>query len=275
MTKRSGRTAAGALGSLASAIIAFAAGAADLRPHSALYELDLAAARGGSEIAALSGSMALEWADACDGWTVSQNIRMAITNRDGASFENVIRFSSFENRAGDRFRFSMKWTAAGETVEEFAGRAENGPDGGDVALTAPEGESLRLPAGTLFPTAHLFRLVEAAAGGERRFARAVFAGTGRDSLHEVVAFFGREIAAGERPLPRAADRPALRELAGLRSWPVSLAYYPVDSREPRPDFEVAYRLLENGVAGDLSLDYGDFAMNAALVEVEFPPPPAC
>ena len=267
MTVRAGRFAA----FLFCALCAPAAAGADMRPHRALYDLSLGAAREGSELAALSGRMALEWADACDGWTVSQNIRMAIVDRGGSAFRNDISFTSFEAKDGGELRFAMRWAGAGGPEREYVGRAEAGPAGGRVAFAVPDGESLDLPPGTLFPTAHLFLVAEAAKRGERALSRTVFGGTGPDSLNEVTAFIGAEIPPGEGD----GNGAAFPDLAGLRSWPVSMAYFPLRSPEPEPDFEVAYRLFANGVATDLFLDYGGFAMRAALAEVEFPPPPVC
>lgn len=270
------RKAGAALGILAAAA-AFSAAGAELRPHRALYDLDLAAVREGSEVTALSGRMALEWADACDGWTVRQNIRMVVSERGGAPFENDISFSSFETKAGDRLQFAMRWRSRGELAEEFSGRAETGPSGGHAEYSTPEGESLDLPPDTLFPTGHMFRLVEAAAVGSPLLSSVVFNGTDLESLHDVTAFIGAEIPAGDAPPPRAGaeGNDAVKALAALRSWRISAAYFPVGSGDSRPEFEIAYRLFENGVAAGLTMDYGDFAMNGALAELEYASPSDC
>lgn len=255
---------------------AAAAETVDLRPHRALYDLDLAAARQGSDVTGLRGRMALEWADACDGWTVSQNIRMNVRNRDGASIANDIGFSSFETKAGDGFRFNSRWIARGEPFQEYVGHAETGAAGGRAIFTVPDGETVELPAGTLFPTEHMFMLVDAAAAGERLLSRIVFTGSEPDSLHEVTAFIGLEIPRDSRALgPAGNGKSVFRDLAALRSWPVSMGYFPAGSADAEPEFEIAFRLLENGVASDLVLDYNEFAMRAALVEIEFLPPPEC
>ena len=59
------------------------ADAAELSPHRALYEIELATVRGSSDITALSGRMVLEWADACDGWTANQKVKMNFASREG------------------------------------------------------------------------------------------------------------------------------------------------------------------------------------------------
>jgi len=253
-----------------------AAEAADLQPHRALYDLALATVRGTSDITSLNGRMALEWADACDGWTVNQKVRMNLTSRDGPPVTNEFSFSSFETKDGDSLRFTMRSTADGEPFEEFVGTASRGAAGGEVVFSVPEGETLALPATTMFPSEHLFLLVESARAGKRWIGEVVFSGTGPESLHEVTAFIGAEIAAGSKPIALAGEGDdAMLALAELRSWPVAMAYFPLRRREAEPEFEVSYRLMENGVATNLLLDYGDFAMRASLYRLEILAPPDC
>ena len=255
---------------------AAAAHALDLTPHRALYDISLAAARGGSDITALSGRMMLEWADACDGWTVNQKVQMSFTNREGPSLDNEFSFSSFETKDGNSFRFSMRSTANGEPFEEYVGSARRDASGGMVRFTVPAGEELELPQGIAFPTEHLFLMVEAALAGDKWIGATVFSGTGLDSLHEVTAFFGAEISKGTAVGGDAAQPDdAFLALVNLRSWPVSMGYFPFTTQDPEPEFEVSYRLMENGVAGNLVLDYGDFAMRAVLSKLEFLSPPEC
>ena len=247
-----------------------------LAPHRAAYEIDLATVRHDSDITTLTGRMILEWSDACDGWTVNQKVKMHFTNRDGPEIDNSFSFSSFESKNGDNFHFTMRSLANGDPFEEWVGVANREAVGGMVRFSMPEGESLPLPVGTLFPTEHLFVLVEAALAGETWVGRTVFSGTGPDSLHEVTAFIGDEILPGSKPVEMVGEGDeAILALTGLRSWPVAMAYFPHAEQDGEPEFEVSYRLLENGVAGNLLLDYGDFAMRAVLARLELLPPPRC
>lgn len=267
----------GLTGALAVAL-GWAAGAdaAELSPHRALYEIELATVRGSSDITALSGRMVLEWADACDGWTVNQKVKMNFASREGPELENEFSFSSFESKNGDNFHFTMRSLANGNPFEEFVGVATRGAAGAVARFSEPPDEKLALPLGTLFPTEHLFVLVESALAGEEWIGKIVFSGTGLDSLHEVTAFIGKEIPADSKPVRMAGEGDeAILALTGLRSWPVSMAYFPYDQQDGEPEFEMAYRLMENGVAGALMLDYGDFAMRAVLARLEILPVPDC
>ena len=116
-------------------------------------------------------------------------------------------------------------------------------------------------------------LVDAAVAGERHLSRIVFTGTEPDSLHEVTAFIGLEIPRDSRALgPAGNGRSVFRDLAALRSWPLSMAYFPAGSADAQPDFEIAFRLLENGVASDLVLDYNDFRDAGGAGRVRVSPP---
>jgi hypothetical protein len=57
------------------------------------------------------------------------------------------------------------------------------------------------------------------------------------------------------------------------------AYFPRNPTSDRPagtpEFEVAYRLFQNGVATEIVFDYGTFAMRATLSKLEALPAPAC
>src|SRR5258708_32694379 len=46
--------------------------AIEITPHRALYNLSLGAAKSASGVADARGTMLLEWADSCDGWTIEQ-----------------------------------------------------------------------------------------------------------------------------------------------------------------------------------------------------------
>lgn len=255
-----------------------AVGTLDLAPHRALYEISLAGTRNGSEITGLQGRMVLEWADACDGWTVNQKVRMDLSHLSGPPMRNEFSFSSYESKDGNALRFSMRSMADGRQYEEFVGAATRDSAGGSVDFDTPENMALDLPGGVSFPSEHLFILVERVLAGDRVVSMVVFSGIGPDSLHDVTAFVGAEIPAGSRPIETAPEFDSASpfgDLAAMRSWPVAMAYFPHGQNELEPEFEVSYRLMENGVAGNLLLDYGEFSMRAVLEKFEFLEKPDC
>ena len=68
-------------------------------------------------------------------------------------------------------------------------------------------------------------------------------------------------------------------LAGQRSWPSDLAFFPIrqkpDHAPGTPEFEVGFRLFQNGIFTELTLDYGDFSLAGTLSRLEPLPKPDC
>ena len=54
-----------------------------------------------------------------------------------------------------------------------------------------------------------------------------------------------------------------------------LAFFPADTKADEPDYELGMRLFDNGVSGDMSLDYSDYVIKAKLDEIEPLSKPAC
>ena len=155
----------------------------------------------------------------------------------------------------------------GKLTEEFRGLAKLGGLGasGDVQYSLPEASHAELPAGTLFPTEHIRRLIAAAREHRNVVAHEVFDGSGPDGLTRVTAVIGHP-----------DDEKASKEQANSAvRWPVSLAYYGAKGDDTTPQFELSFHLGDNGVLYDVVLDYGEFALKADLEQVDRYDPPAC
>jgi hypothetical protein len=248
---------------LATGLLAGSGAAADLLPHRALYTLGLAGSDPAVGLAEVEGGLVMEWQPACDGWISRQRLGFVATTEEGYSFSYDVRFSSWESRDGTRLRFQVRSFDDGRLFEEFQGDALlEAPGGPGVARFAvPEGTELRLPAGTLFPTNHMQRLIERALAGERFVSHSVFDGSGLEALSQVTAVIGAPRPAEPPPgLPREGKAP--------ERWPVSMAYHPITATDDLPEFELSFSLDEQGVLDAVVLDYGDFALRATLDRIE-------
>jgi len=234
------------------------ASAVDLVPHRAGYALELESAQPNSGISDVRGAMAFELVEECEGWSVHQEFRMAITNAEGDSVPSETVFNSYESRDGTEFHFESTTTTGGQVTEALKGRASLGENGGTVRMTKPESETLALPPGTVFPTRHIVMLIEAARAGQRIFDRHMFDGGDAEGAYQVVAAIGNP-----RPAEEESDRPLLH----AASWPVSMAFYAPGQVEDTPDFQVDGRLYANGIATGLRIDYGGFVVRGELVEL--------
>ncbi len=249
----------------ASATTVAAARPIDLLSHRAAYALRLADKDAGDLFAAVEGAMVLEWKATCDGWISSQRMGFVAETLDGEEVTFDVRFSSWESAANDRIRFTLRSFDGARPVESYRGEARlDGPEGAGVArYREPAGVSIDLPPGTVFPTEQMRRLVEAAREGRMMSQYRLFDGSGLVSASSVTAVIGSSSEVEE-----AAS-------GYTRRWPVSLAYYDFGGETGAPEFEVSFMLDEGGVLYDIRLDYGDFALQGELRELELLPPPDC
>ena len=253
-------TAVALLSPLAVLLALAAPAAAQLLPHRALYALSLADQRG--DLASAEGAFAIEFRAVCNGFTTQQRLWFLARTKEGGSFDTDVRFTSWESSDVGRLGFAMQSFSAGELVEEYRGRAFVGRqgEGGRAFYTVPEPAELILPPGTLFPTAHLQRLLRAAVDGRHLLTELLFDGSGaaESALNQVTAAIAAPVELGGEP--------------AVRAWPMALAYHdPHDHESIVPVFELRFVLTEQGLMRDVVLDYGDFALKATLGDMDWLP----
>jgi hypothetical protein len=249
---------------LGAASPAAAAGpAVPLAGQRALYQLTLESTRG-IDVVGVSGTMRYEQRDTCDGWATSQELRLTVTHADGEDAQMLSHYVTWEARNGLSMRFQLEQATDGTTTADIAGtaRLQRAGGAGEVRYRRPEPRVLPLPAGTLFPTAHTARILAAARAGQRFFTVALFDGTSANGgqLTSVLIL-------SRRP-PAPSPWPALAALASAR---VQVAFFDPDPASMRPDFAIAMRYWDNGVADSLSLDFGDFVLHGTLVTLTLLP----
>lgn len=245
--------------------------AESLAPHRAVYALSRHESSRSGDVASVAGRMALSIEASCDGWHIEQVIGFRIYEDAGETLEHAAHLSGWESASGLEYWFSTRTYEDRVLVEEVGGVARRGRDGAAATtrFSRPRSYERTLPETTVFPTAHIGDLIEAARQGTRQITRTVFDGTTEDSPFEVSAFIGQE-----RPLSDDLGDGS-GSLARVRSWPMRLAYFKVGALEPTPEFEMSTILYENGVAGDMIYDYGDFALDVRLTELELLMAPLC
>lgn len=241
----------------------------DVAPHRAAYKLSLHSARSSSQITDVRGAMSFEWGDACDGWTTEQRFQMNFVYAEGADDEMTTSYTTWEAKDGSLYRFNVRKTVNGEADEEVRGDARDSTaaNGGQVAYVRPEPRKDKLPPGVLFPSAHTVTLLQRAAAGERFYTQLVFDGADEEGTTQVSA-----VIAKQSPLTTKVASPLLND---GKVWPVRMAFFPVAGDSAQPDYEMTVRLLGNGVAESMTIDYGDFVIDAALEKLEALGKPGC
>lgn len=245
-----------------------------LVPYRATYEMKLSVARPNSGIVEVNGNMVLETVDSCDGWAVKQRIKLTFLRNDGDEFETDSNFTSYESKDGLALRFSVRNAQNDEVEEELRGQADLDGIGGKgrASFTLPEPRSFDLPAGTLFPTSHLALVIKHARDGDKSVTYKVFDGARLDGAFQVNAVIGRP------PKPPAGTPPVRGDVSLLRgqsAWSVRFAFFANGDQGAQPEYELALDLLANGIARSMLLDYGDFAVDARLVQIQAVPRPKC
>jgi len=247
------------------------ASASEFASHRAVYDMKLSHAENGGEVSDVRGEMSYEWVEACDGWTTTQKSQMKFFYQDGRAVELGWSLSSWESKDGLRYRFFVRNFTDNKATTEFKGEATlDGPGKPGVALfTSPKGLKLKLPAGTLFPTAHTFALIRHLKAGDRLLYATVFDGTDEKGLFDISAVLAgtaRPNAATAELSPLVAEGPVYR---------VGLAFFAPGGNQSTPEHEQTLSIYGNGIVGGLTLDYGSFTVDAALTKLEGLPAPGC
>lgn len=243
-----------------------------LMGHRAVYDLKLGRSDNGSGIAMADGRMVIEFADTCDGYSLTQRLQMRLGDGEGGGSVTDFRVANWESTDGRSFRFATRHIINGEEDEAYEGSARIAADGtGEAHYTKPEDKVEKLPAGTVFPSAHTIELIRAAQESKPILAGRLFDGSGEILTYDVVGAIGHSAAV----TPASLKGKGLDIVRDMPSWPVRIAFYPPDSIEELPEYEVGFRLYANGVSSDMQMDYGDFSIDAVLTELYALPKPDC
>lgn len=233
-----------------------------IAPHRASYRLDLAQGRD-SGVAEVRGAMVFEIQDACEGWATRQRMTMTVVDRDGQQVETVSDYNTYEAKDASRLRFSLTQSTQGAVSQRVSGEAELRPDGsGTVRYAEPAGRQESLPAGTLLPMHHTVMAIETAKAGRRILVAPLFDGTSDEGAQDTTTVIS--------PWQPPAASPAFPMLAGQGASRMRVAFFergaPTGGASA-PEYEVGLRYFENGVADELAMDFGEFAVNGRLLEL--------
>lgn len=246
------------------------AGAAEIAPHRALYTMELASAKTDSGVAAATGTMAYQWGETCDGWTIEQRYKLTMGYSESEDVEILSNFVTWEAKDGLHYRFNQRESRNGKAEDEIRGEAalQGAGKPGTAVFEKPKPQTMNMPAGTLFPSAHTMLLINEAQKGTSFLSKQVFDGATEENAVLVSAVIGPKV----EPDAEAAKTSPLLQRPG---WRMRLAFFPADPKAEKPDYELGMLLLDNGISRDMLIDYGDYAIKATLSTIEALPKPHC
>ena len=237
-----------------------------LAPHRAVYDLSLKDASDRSGISGINGRMVIELnGSTCDGWTINFRMLNRYLLKRGKMRLADNRSSSWESGDGLRMQFTQRQFIDNKLEEDSRLKVGREKIGAPVegAIAKPKEETFTLAPDVVFPMQHQMRILDAALAGESRDRSVIYDGSEGAKAYVAVSFIGTGKMINEQG-GKGADA-----LHGQRAWPVSISYFDQkddQSGEGTPVYQVSFRMFENGVAGDLVLDYGDFAIKGVLAD---------
>ena len=258
------RRALGAALALVAALApAGAAGAVDLVPHEARYDLSLLEIKGANKGSA-SGVFLVRIARTCAGWRLDTDLQASIETEDQGEIRiaNRSRYEETIDADGARgtLAFRQRQEINGQLFSETSGEARRGPDGGSVSFDRPRGLEIDLPPGVLFPVSGALTSLRGLFGGERLVSQRLFDG-GEEGAMLVV-----DLAAGEPTGPGGPVK-GDAELAHGREIRAVTSFFPLGQPDSEPVYTYVGDLYENGVTGRMTLDLGLAVMEAELTAV--------
>lgn len=240
--------------------------------HRAAYMISLAKSDGPQAPVSASGMIAYEFrGTACEGYASDFRQVTELQRNEGDPMDSDTRAITFEDGQSKKMRFKIDSTVAEApqpTIDGSATRSESGEL--SVDLKQPKEETVKLGKDILFPTQHLFHVIDAAKKGVGSMEARVYDGSDTgEKIFDTLTVIGKEATT---PSPDADQAAALKS---VRRWPVTISYFDEAKKDAAPDYVLSFDLYENGVLGSLKLDYGQFVLDAKLTKFELLPEEPC
>ena len=236
-----------------------------LAAHRAVYDISLKSAEERSGINGAQGRMVIEFlGSGCEGYTINFRMMNQFFLAGGKSRILDSRSSMWESGDSDQLRYVQSQYVDSQLQEEKELRAQlkDGKAAGTIAK--PEPKAFTLPDGITFPVSHQLKLVKAAQAGESRDETLLYDGSDGANPALAITFIGNR----KDPEGGPADG-KIEGVGNEPAWPVSISYYkPHKQDQETPDYQVNMMLYENGVSGDMTLNYGDFVLAAKLADLK-------
>lgn len=236
-----------------------------LVPHRAVYDIVLKEASDRSGIESVRGRMVYEFSGStCKGFNTQFRFVTRIDVGEGVRVTDQ-RSSTFEDVAAGKFRFENKSFTDDQLDKDVKGAAAEADGKVKIELTGPDKRDIEL-ADSRFPAEHMLEVIARARKGERVFESRIFDGSEDGDQ----TFLTTTIVGG--PKKSAQTDPEAKAVASLGPqdyWPVSIAYFDEKTKgDQEPIYSQSFKLYENGVTRDLTLDYGDFVLAGKLTKLE-------
>ena len=260
------------MGALVAVTFALPVAAQDMQPHRAVYSATML--ERGKPGGGAPGTYAFELRTTCDGYVMNQRMRLEIDGPKG-SVVSEQQSQMTESRDGKKLHFEHRSTVNGRLASQFKGEATVDDDGrGQARYSEPEGQSVALPAGTMFPVALARSTIRHAKAGDGGFDALFFYGEKVKPPQAVNVLIGRvPKRLADLPIPDGAD--------GLVNGHNRI-YYRGGFFDSQPKgqgeqaaFEMSSLVLDNGIELYGTHEEGEGGIEYRISRLESLPKPTC
>lgn len=255
--------------------LALPAAAQELQPHRAAYGVTLL--EKGRPSGGAPGTYAFELKATCDGYVIHQRMRLEVEGGKGSAVSEQTSTMT-ESRDGRRLKFEHNSTVNGKPTSFLRGEATLGDDGvGQALFSDPEGQSVTLPKGTLFPNAMTRVTIQHAKAGDTGFDARFFYGDKVKPPQQVNVVFGGRVPKrlADFKIPEGGE--ALAE--GRARIYYRGAFFDVQPKQEKDGGEAAYEMsslmLDNGIELYGTHEEGEGGIEYRLNRLEPLPKPTC
>ena len=257
---------------LLAAFGALPAAAQELVPHRAVYSVTTL--ERGKPNGEPPGTYAYEIKQTCEGYVVHQRLRLELPGARG-NVESEQQSQMTESRDGKKLRFEHT-NSSGRQSNVVKGEALLGDDrSGEARFSDPEGQSVALPAGTLFPLAIARETIRQAKAGESGFDALFFFGEKVKPPQSVNVVIGRvpkrlaDVKIPEGGEPLADGRTRIYYRAGFFDTPAK------GQGGGEPAFEMSSITLDNGIELYGTHEEGETGIEYRITRLEPLPKAEC
>ena len=259
-----------ALGAADLAAFAATAGAVQLAPHRAIYELTTKPGGGFGKSGGLRGVLTYELLEDCDGWSVNQKAGLDVAPAEGEGHRFAWSQNTWEAKDGSSYRYVVKDSQDGGEDNQRRGELRYDTPGGNGTLTTqmPARGEADIPV-ALLPVQHTIAMIERANGGNPVFLASIFDASVDEKPVEISAGFGPLVKGTTAP---AEDFPLLKNVPSRH---VDFAFFVHDLPDGTPDFEQTIQLFDNGIVSQVTFEFGGLPVLGTLRRLEPLEPEKC
>jgi hypothetical protein len=246
--------------------------AQDFAAHRAVYSV--VTLEKGKPSGDAPGTYAYELKLTCDGgYVINQRLRLEMAGARG-SIVSEQQSQMTESRDGKKLVFEHRTTANGKQTGLVKGEALIGDDGsGQARFTDPEGQTVALPGGTLFPVAIARATIRQAKAGENGFDTLFFFGEKVKPPQSVNILIGKvPKRLADVNIPEGAE--ALAE--GRARIYYRAGFFDAGTKgQGEPAFEMSSLTLDNGIELFGTHEESDGGIEYRITRLEALPKPTC